>query len=61
MKIAYNIGLFNNMEAENYNPTCKGRNLNCRLTIENEVIGHAKAYISPSTGEFKIMEQTLKG
>jgi hypothetical protein len=60
MKIAYKIGKLITAEAKNYYPTCKGRNLNCRLTIENKVIGHAKVDISPFTCNFKRMNQSLR-
>ena len=57
MKIAYKTGTLTTVEAESYYPICKGRNLNCRLTIENKVIGHGKVYISPVTGKFKRMNK----
>jgi hypothetical protein len=61
MKIAYKIRTLIIVEAENYYPTCKGRNLNCSLTIENKVIGHAKVYSSSFTGIFKIKKQPSQG
>jgi len=60
MKIAYTTETLTTAEAKNYYPTCKGRKLNCRLTIENIVIGYAKLYISPFTCNFKRMDQPLR-
>jgi uncharacterized membrane protein len=52
-KIAYETGTLTTVEAENYYSKCKERNQNCRLTIENKVIGHAKVYISALTVNLK--------
>jgi hypothetical protein len=37
MKIFYKTGTLTTLESENYYQKWKGRNLNCRLTIENKV------------------------
>ena len=59
IKIAYETGTLTIAEAENYYPTCQGRNLICRLTIENKVTGHAEVYISPFACNFQKNEPTF--
>jgi hypothetical protein len=61
MEVAYKFGTLTTAEAENYYSARKRRNLNCVLVMENNVIDHAKVYISPFMGKFKRLNLFVQG